>query len=131
MALFGLGCLLAYLTLEKALEFLISWAGQDVQATFQVSKYVSLVTLMAFAFGIGFLSMASSSAASAPNHGSMARGASMKPAQNRTGSASARSQDNQERRPGCPRRGPVRQQHALARSGRPHHDGQPPPGSRR
>ncbi len=54
MALFGLGCLLAYLTLEKALEFLISWAGQDVQATFQVSKYVSLVTLMAFAFGIGF-----------------------------------------------------------------------------
>ena len=47
-----------------------------------------------------FLSIVSRSAASAPNHGSMARGASMKPAQNRTGSASARSQDNQEVTPG-------------------------------
>ena len=46
--------LLAYLTLEKALEFLISWAGDDVEALFQVSKYVRLVTLMAFAFGVGF-----------------------------------------------------------------------------
>jgi sec-independent protein translocase protein TatC len=54
IVLFALGALLAYLTLEKALEFLISWAGQDVQATFQVSKYVSLVGLMAFAFGVGF-----------------------------------------------------------------------------
>ena len=52
--LFLLGCLLAYLTLEKALEFLISWAGEDVESLFQVSKYVRLVTLMAFAFGVGF-----------------------------------------------------------------------------
>jgi sec-independent protein translocase protein TatC len=52
--LFLLGCLLAYLTLEKALEFLISWAGQDVEHLFQVSKYIRLVTLMAFAFGVGF-----------------------------------------------------------------------------
>ncbi len=54
VVLFLLGCLLAYLTLEKALEFLISWAGQDVEAFFQVSKYIRLVTLMAFAFGVGF-----------------------------------------------------------------------------
>ena len=47
VALFGLGCFIAYLTLEKALEFLISWAGHDVHPTFQVSKYISLVTLMA------------------------------------------------------------------------------------
>jgi len=54
VVLFLLGCLLAYLTLEKALEFLISWAGEDVEAFFQVSKYIRLVTLMAFAFGVGF-----------------------------------------------------------------------------
>ncbi len=54
VVLFLLGCVLAYLTLEKALEFLISWAGEDVEALFQVSKYIRLVTLMAFAFGVGF-----------------------------------------------------------------------------
>jgi sec-independent protein translocase protein TatC len=54
VVLFLLGCVLAYLTLEKALEFLISWAGSDVEAFFQVSKYIRLVTLMAFAFGVGF-----------------------------------------------------------------------------
>jgi sec-independent protein translocase protein TatC len=54
VVLFLLGCVLAYLTLEKALEFLISWAGDDVEAFFQVSKYIRLVTLMAFAFGVGF-----------------------------------------------------------------------------
>ena len=54
VVLFLLGCLLAYLTLGKALEFLIAWAGDDVEHVFQVSKYVRLVTLMAFAFGVGF-----------------------------------------------------------------------------
>jgi sec-independent protein translocase protein TatC len=52
--LFLLGGFLAFYTLEKALEFLISWAGEDVQAVFPVSKYISLVGLMVFAFGIGF-----------------------------------------------------------------------------
>ena len=52
--LFLLGGFLAYYTLEKALEFLVSWAGEDVQAVFPVSKYISLVGLMVFAFGIGF-----------------------------------------------------------------------------
>ena len=32
LALFLLGGFLAYFTLEKALEFLISWAGEDVEA---------------------------------------------------------------------------------------------------
>jgi sec-independent protein translocase protein TatC len=54
VTLFLLGCVLAYLTLEKALEFLIAWAGNDVEGLFAVSKYVRLVTLMAFAFGVGF-----------------------------------------------------------------------------
>jgi sec-independent protein translocase protein TatC len=52
--LFLLGAAIAYLTLEKSLEFLIAWSGTDVRATFQVSKYISLVGLMVAAFGIGF-----------------------------------------------------------------------------
>jgi len=52
--LFLLGGLIAYWTLGPALDFLISWAGSDVQANFQVSKYISLVGLMIAAFGIAF-----------------------------------------------------------------------------
>jgi sec-independent protein translocase protein TatC len=52
--LFLLGGLLAYLTLGKAIEFLISWSGEDVGALFQVSKYIRLVGLMVAAFGVGF-----------------------------------------------------------------------------
>lgn len=52
--LFLLGGLLAYLTLGKAIEFLISWSGSDVGALFQVSKYIRLVGLMVAAFGVGF-----------------------------------------------------------------------------
>jgi sec-independent protein translocase protein TatC len=54
VALFALGGYVAYWTLEKALEFLISWAGEDVQSTFRVSEYVKLVGLMVAAFGIAF-----------------------------------------------------------------------------
>jgi len=54
IALFLLGGLLAYLTLGKAIEFLISWSGSDVGALFQVSKYIRLVALMVAAFGVGF-----------------------------------------------------------------------------
>ncbi|MBI4884221.1 MAG: twin-arginine translocase subunit TatC [Actinobacteria bacterium] len=52
--LFIMGAAVAYLTLTPALDFLISWAGSDVQANFQVSKYVSLFGLMLAAFGITF-----------------------------------------------------------------------------
>ncbi len=52
--LFLMGATVAYLTLTPALDFLISWAGSDVQANFQVSKYVSLFGLMLAAFGITF-----------------------------------------------------------------------------
>lgn len=54
IVMFLLGAFLAYLTLEPALEFLITWSGEDVIATFQVSQYVNLVTLMMVMFGIGF-----------------------------------------------------------------------------
>ena len=53
--LFLMGAAVAYFTLTPALDFLISWAGDDVQANFQVSKYVSLFGLMVAAFGITFL----------------------------------------------------------------------------
>ena len=39
---------------SKALQFLIAWAGEDVEQVFQVSKYVRLVVLMVAAFGVGF-----------------------------------------------------------------------------
>ena len=52
--LFLLGGAIAYWTLEKALEFLISWSGSEVTQVYPVSKYVSLVGLMVAAFGIAF-----------------------------------------------------------------------------
>lgn len=51
--LFLLGGLIAYWTLDKALEFLIEFSGPDVRQAFQVSKYISFVGLMVAAFGIG------------------------------------------------------------------------------
>ncbi len=54
VGLFLLGGAVAYWTLTPALDFLISWSGADVEANFQVSKYVSLVGLMIAAFGITF-----------------------------------------------------------------------------
>lgn len=52
--LFAVGGLLAYVTLDKGLEYLVSWSGSDVQQAFQISKYTSLVALMIAAFGVGF-----------------------------------------------------------------------------
>lgn len=56
IVLFLLGGYMAYWTLDKALEFLIAWSGEDVNQTYQISKYISLVALMVLAFGVGFLS---------------------------------------------------------------------------
>ncbi len=52
--LFVLGGFIAYWTLDLALEFLISWSGSNVEQTFQIDKYISLVGLMVAAYGIGF-----------------------------------------------------------------------------
>ncbi len=46
---------LAYFSVGQALEFLIWWSGIEVNQVFAVEKYFSLVGLMIFAFGIGFL----------------------------------------------------------------------------
>jgi Sec-independent protein translocase protein (TatC). len=48
--------LLAYWTLDRALEFLIGWSGADVTQNYQINKYVNLVVLMMLSFGVGFLS---------------------------------------------------------------------------
>jgi len=53
--LFIFGGYLAFWTLDKALEFLISWSGAGVNQTYQIGKYISLVALMVLAFGAGFL----------------------------------------------------------------------------
>lgn len=54
VVLFAVGGFFAYFTLDKGLEWLISWSGSDVQQAFQISKYVSFVGLMMAAFGVGF-----------------------------------------------------------------------------
>ncbi|MFN8022520.1 MAG: twin-arginine translocase subunit TatC [Acidimicrobiales bacterium] len=56
VGLFALGGAVAYWTLEKALEFLITWSGSsdNVQGNFKVSEYINLVGLMVAAFGIAF-----------------------------------------------------------------------------
>ncbi len=55
VVLFAAGGTLAYLTVDRALEFLIGWAGEDVKEIFTVSSYISLIGMMIFAFGLGFL----------------------------------------------------------------------------
>lgn len=54
IVLFAAGGVLAFLTLDRGLEFLVGWSGSDVQQAYQITKYVSLVALMIAAFGIGF-----------------------------------------------------------------------------
>lgn len=55
VVLFLAGGALAYYSIGQALEFLIGWSGADVDQVFSVSSYVSLIGLMIFAFGLGFL----------------------------------------------------------------------------
>lgn len=48
------GSFVAYITLGPALEFLINWAGTNVESTFEIKAYIRLVTLMILAFGLTF-----------------------------------------------------------------------------
>ena len=56
VVLFVAGCALGYWTLDRALEFLISFAGDDITEAYRISDYVNLVALMMLSFGVGFLS---------------------------------------------------------------------------
>ena len=54
IVLFLLGALVAFLTLEPALTFLIQVGGSSQQAAYTSEKYISLISLMVVAFGISF-----------------------------------------------------------------------------
>jgi len=55
VVLFVAGGALAYFTIGQALNFLIGWSGSDVNQIYSVQSYVSLIGLMIFAFGLGFM----------------------------------------------------------------------------
>jgi sec-independent protein translocase protein TatC len=52
--LFALGGLIAWITLPKALSFLVSIGGNNLETIFSPEKYISLIALMILAFGISF-----------------------------------------------------------------------------
>jgi len=54
IVLFALGALVAFLTLEPALKFLIQVGGSSQQASYTSEKYLSLISLMIVAFGASF-----------------------------------------------------------------------------
>jgi sec-independent protein translocase protein TatC len=54
VVLFSLGAAIAFLTLPKALEFLVQVGGSEVSPSYTVDKYISLVSLMMLAFGLSF-----------------------------------------------------------------------------
>jgi sec-independent protein translocase protein TatC len=52
--LFALGGVVAWSTVEKALEFLLGVGGNSIQPFISADKYLTLVTLMIAAFGVAF-----------------------------------------------------------------------------
>ncbi len=54
ISLFAVGAVVALLTLEPALNFLLKIGGSDLQPLLTADKYVSLVALMIVAFGLSF-----------------------------------------------------------------------------
>ena len=54
VALFVLGASLAYWTLPRALSFLISIGGEDIEDFYTPDKYIQLIVYMMLAFGHGF-----------------------------------------------------------------------------
>jgi sec-independent protein translocase protein TatC len=54
IVLFAMGGVVALLTLEPALGFLLKIGGSDLQPLLTADKYISLVSLMIVAFGISF-----------------------------------------------------------------------------
>jgi sec-independent protein translocase protein TatC len=54
VVLFALGGLVALLTLPKALEFLLTVGGSQLEPQLTADRYLSLVSLMIVAFGVAF-----------------------------------------------------------------------------
>jgi sec-independent protein translocase protein TatC len=55
LVLFSVGCVFAYLTVSRGLDFLLSVGGGGVVTLLSIQSYLSFVTLMLVAFGIAFL----------------------------------------------------------------------------
>lgn len=54
LALFVMGAGLAYYTMPRALQFLVSIGGNDLVTAFAPGKYFQLIVYMMLAFGVGF-----------------------------------------------------------------------------
>jgi sec-independent protein translocase protein TatC len=54
IVLFGLGGALALATFPRALDFLVSVGGSDIDTLFSPAPYLRLITLMVLAFGLAF-----------------------------------------------------------------------------
>ena len=54
IVLFAAGGFVAWLTLPKALDFLLQAGGEELQPLLTADRYLSLVTLMILAFGLAF-----------------------------------------------------------------------------
>jgi sec-independent protein translocase protein TatC len=54
IVLFVLGAIVAWFTVQKALEFLLGVGGSSIQPFIAADKYLTLVTLMIIAFGVAF-----------------------------------------------------------------------------
>jgi sec-independent protein translocase protein TatC len=52
--LFALGCVVAWFTVEKALDFLLGIGGTELRPLIDANKYLTLVMLMIAAFGFSF-----------------------------------------------------------------------------
>ena len=54
LVLFAAGCVLAYWSIPRALDFLVGIGGPDLVSVFSPARYLSFVVKMTMAFGIGF-----------------------------------------------------------------------------
>ena len=54
MLLFSAGCVLAFWSIPRALDFLVEIGGPDLVSVFSPAKYLGFVVKMTIAFGIGF-----------------------------------------------------------------------------
>jgi len=52
--LFALGCVVAWFTVVPALDFLLNAGGASIEPLITARSYISLITLMALAFGLAF-----------------------------------------------------------------------------
>ncbi len=54
VVLFAAGCVLAYWSIPRALDFLVGIGGPDLVSVFSPARYLGFVVKMTLAFGIGF-----------------------------------------------------------------------------